>query len=100
MDVGHQWDSHTATVELGPDRGQILGLAQRGRGDSRDLTTRVGELFDLIRGTRGIQRVRRRHGLDADRLGSAEPNLTDGDLTRPAPSRSVGTFDEGGGHDD
>ena len=93
VDVRHERRAHAAAVELGADRGEILGVGDRRCGDAHDLAAGRDESLGLGDGRRRVARVRRRHRLDAERIrapdaDAADPHLAGG--TPPPRERAGG----------
>jgi hypothetical protein len=73
---------HVAPAQLGADVGEVLGRLEMWSRDAHDLTAGARERCDLVDDGRCVQRVRDRHRLDANRVRSTDPDLTDTHLTR------------------
>ena len=87
VDVGDERHAHAAPAQLGADRGEVLGLLARRRGDPRDLAARGGEPLHLVGGARGVERVGGRHRLHAHGLVAADRDVAHAHDPRPPPAR-------------
>ena len=98
MDVGDERHGDPAPPQLAADLREVLGLLEGGRGDARDLAAGLHHALDLRDGRERIERVGRRHRLQAQRIRAADADVADADLEAGPAARPVDGADGGERH--